>query len=132
MAAKKKLGIWMNHSIAYLMEFTSSAFEIITIESQISKQIKLQPLRTSDSLIFNTEQRKLLKYYQKISEVIKDYKKVILFGPTNAKVELFDMMSEDEQFIKIKFEIKNTEKMTKKQKNSFVMDVFFSESALKA
>jgi hypothetical protein len=28
MKAKKKLGIWMDHSIAYLMEFTSNAFEI--------------------------------------------------------------------------------------------------------
>lgn len=51
----------MSHSIAYLIEFTASAFEIITIESQISKQINLQPLTKTDSLIFNTEQRKLLK-----------------------------------------------------------------------
>jgi stalled ribosome rescue protein Dom34 len=80
----------------------------------------------------NKEQQKLFSYYKKISEIIKDYKKVILFGPSNAKVELFDFLSEDERFIKIKFEIKNTDKMTKEQKNSFVMDMFFSKRPLKA
>ena len=130
MKAKKKLGIWMDHSIAYLMEFTSSAFEIKTIESKFTEQKKLQTVSKSGSLIHNKEQQKLSSYYKKISEIIKDYKKVILFGPTDAKVELFDILSEDERFIKIKFEIQNTDKMTKEQKNSFVMDMFFKKNSL--
>jgi len=130
MKAKKKLGIWMDHSIAYLMEFTSSAFEIKTIESKFTEQKKLQTVSKSDSLMHNKEQQKLSSYYRKISEIIKDYKKVILFGPTDAKVELFDILSEDERFIKIKFEIQNTDKMTKEQKNSFVMDMFFKKNSL--
>jgi stalled ribosome rescue protein Dom34 len=127
MKAKKKLGIWMDHSIAYLMEFTASAFEIKTIESKLMESKKLQTVSKSDSLLPNKEQQKLSSYYRKISEIIKDYKKVILFGPTNAKVELFDILSEDERFLKIKFEIKNTDKMTKEQRNSFVMDMFFKK-----
>jgi len=130
MKAKKKLGIWMDHSIAYLMEFTSSAFEIKTIESKFTEQKKLQTVSKSGSLIHNKEQQKLSSYYKKISEIIKDYKKVILFGPTDAKVELFDILSEDERFIKIKFEIQNTDKMTKEQKNAFVMDMFFKKNSL--
>jgi len=130
MKAKKKLGIWMDHSIAYLMEFTSSAFEIKTIESKFTEQKKLQTVSKNDSLKHNKEQQKLSSYYKKISEIIKDYKKVILFGPTDAKVELFDILSEDERFIKIKFEIQNTDKMTKEQKNSFVMDMFFKKNSL--
>jgi stalled ribosome rescue protein Dom34 len=130
MKAKKKLGIWMDHSIAYLMEFTSSAFEIKTIESKFTKQKKAQTVSKSGSLMHNKEQQKLSSYYKKISEIIKDYKKVILFGPTNAKVELFDILSEDDRFIKIKFEIQNTDKMTKEQKNAFVMDMFFKKNSL--
>jgi hypothetical protein len=72
-----------------------------------------------------------LKYYKKISEVIIDYKKVILFGTSTAKIELFDSLAEDEQFIKIKFEIQNTDIMTRDQKNSFVMNMFLSKNALK-
>lgn len=130
MKAKKKLGIWMDYSIAYLMEFTSNAFEIITIESKFTEQKKLQSLSKSDSLMYSKEQKERSTYYKKISEIIKDYKKVILFGPTNAKVDLFDILSEDERFIKIKIEIQNTEKMTKEQRNSFVMDMFFQKNEL--
>ena len=121
----------MDHSIAYLMEFTTSAFEIKTIESRFSEQKKLLTLSKNDSLMYRKVQQKLFKYYKKISEVIIDYKKVILFGPSTAKVELFDFLAEDEQFIKIKFEIQNTDIMTRDQKNSFVMNKFFSKSALK-
>jgi hypothetical protein len=59
-----------------------------------------------------------------LGEVIKNHKRIILFGPTNAKVELFDILSEDDQFVKIKIEIKNTDKMTEDQKSSFVTDYF--------
>jgi stalled ribosome rescue protein Dom34 len=132
METKKKLGIWMDHSIAYLMEFSTGAFEIKTIESEFKEQKKIQKSSKSDTLIHNKEHQKIFSYYKKISDIIKDYKKVILFGPSNAKMELFDFLSEDERFIKIKFEIKNTDKMTKTQKNSFVMDMFFSKRPLKA
>ena len=130
MKAKKKLGIWMNHSIAHIMEFTSNAFEVKTIESKSSHQEKKQVLVKTGGLIRNEEQQELFIYYKKLSEIIKDYKRVILFGPTNAKVELFDVLSEDERFMKIKVEIKETDKMTANQRNSFVIDLFFKKQSL--
>ena len=124
MKAAKKLGIWMDHSIAHLMEFTSNAFEIKTIESKFTHEKKGKALVQRESLMHNKEQQELSSYYKKLGDIIKNYKRVILFGPTNAKVELFDVLSEDERFVKIKFEIKNTDKMTESQKNSFVRDYF--------
>lgn len=38
--SKKKLGIWMDHSIAHLMEFTTQYFEIKTIELSFSDALK--------------------------------------------------------------------------------------------
>jgi len=131
MKAKNKLGIWMNHSIAHLMEFTSNAFEVKTIEKKISHQEKKQALAKSFSLTHNKGQQELSSYYRKLSDVIIDYKRVILFGPTNAKIELFDILSEDERFLKIKIEIKETEKMTANQRNSFVTDLFFKKQSFK-
>lgn len=124
MKPAKKLGIWMDHSIAYLMEFTSNPFEIKTIESNLTHHKKMEALSKSESLMNNKEQQQLSNYYKKLGNVIKNYKRIVLFGPTNAKVELFDVLSEDEQFMKIKIEIKNTDKMTANQKNSFVRDYF--------
>lgn len=127
MKQAKKLGIWMDHSIAYIMEFTSNPFEIKTIESKFTHEKKMEALTKSESLMNNKEKQQLTSYYKKIGSVIKNYKRIILFGPTNAKVELFDILSEDEQFQKIKIEIKNTDKMTANQKNSFVKDYFSKE-----
>lgn len=127
MKTTKKLGVWMDHSIAYLMEFTSKHFEIETIESKLTNQQKNISLAECESLIKSKEKKQLSDYYKKIGETIKNYKRVILFGPSNAKVELFDFLSEDERFLKIKFEIKNTDKMTANQQHTFVKE-YFSEA----
>ncbi|UQD56679.1 hypothetical protein [Flavobacterium sp. K5-23] len=120
MKATKKLGIWMDHSIAYLMEFTSNKFVINTIESKFILNENGQNLIWPENFIRTIDQQLLITYYNKISEIIKDYKLVILFGPNNAKIELFDVLSEDERFVKIKVEFKNTEKMNENQKYDFV------------
>ena len=120
MSTKNKLGIWMDHSIAHLMEFTSNHFEIETIESKFSETKRTELLETSENL----KQQNLSDYYKKLGETIKNYKRIILFGPTNAKVELFDLLSEDYRFLKIKFEIKETDKMTTDEQHDFVKSYF--------
>jgi hypothetical protein len=102
------------------MEFTSNQFVIKTIESKFIPHNNGQNLAWPENFIRTIEQQHLIDYYNKLGEVIKDYKRVILFGPNNAKVELFDVLSEDERFIKIKVEIKKDEKMTENQKNDFI------------
>lgn len=124
MKTTKKLGIWMDHSIAHLMEFTSKHFEIETIESKFTNREKNKSLAKSESLMDNKQKQQLSDYYKKIGEAIKNYKRVILFGPTDAKIELFDLLSEDERFLKIKIEIKNTDKMTENQQYEFVRAYF--------
>jgi stalled ribosome rescue protein Dom34 len=120
MSTKNKLGIWMDHSIAHLMEFTSNHFEIETIELEFSETKKTESLEMSE----NSKQKNLSNYYKKLGETIKNYKRIILFGPTNAKVELFDLLSEDYRFLKIKFEIKETDKMTTDEQHNFVKTYF--------
>lgn len=124
MKTRKRLGIWMDHSIAHLMEFTNKHFEIKTIESKLTNEVKKESLSNSESLMHNKKKRILLDYYKKLSEAIKDYEQVILFGPTNAKIEFFDLLSEDIRFLKIKFEIKNTDNMTENQQHAFVQEYF--------
>lgn len=124
MKRKKKLGIWMDHSLAHLMEFTSNHFEIETIESKFTTDVKKQSLAKNEKIVHNKEQGLLKDYYKKLGEAIKNYQRVILFGPTDAKIELFDLLSEDERFLKIKFEIKNTDNMTENQQQAFVQEYF--------
>lgn len=124
MKTTKKLGIWMDHSMAHLMEFTTKHFEIETIKSKLGNEEKIASLAKSENSNFSKEKKQLFDYYKKIGETIKNYKRVILFGPTNAKIELFDLLSEDIRFLKIKFEIKDTDKMTQNQQHTFVKEYF--------
>ena len=124
MKTTKKLGIWMDHSKAHLMEFASSNFEIEIIKSKVDNQEKIESLARVNKSNFTTEQKQLFEYYKKIGETLKNYQRVILFGPTDAKIELFDILSEDTRFLKIKIEIKNTDSMDENQQHNFVTNYF--------
>jgi hypothetical protein len=114
----------MDHSIAYLMEFTNNPFEIKTIESKFSiDEKKLKSSKLAADLI-NKERHVLYDYYNKIGEAIKNYKQIVLFGPSDAKMEFFDVLSEDERFVKIKFEIRETDKMSMHQQHDFILEYF--------
>jgi hypothetical protein len=123
-ATKRKIGIWMDHSIAHLMEFSNNPFEIKTIESNFTHQQKLDSLKKGELHLHNKELQEQSKYYKKLIDVVKKYKEVILFGPTNAKEELFNVLSADIRFEDVKIQVKKTDKMTAKQQHDFVIDFF--------
>ena len=123
----KKLGVWMDHSIAYLMEFTNNPFEIKTIESELTEDSNQLILSKKSEALINMDQHTLYAYYNKIGEAIKNYKQIVLFGPTDAKIELFDVLSEDHRFVKIKVEIKETDKMSVNQQHAFI-NKYFAEN----
>lgn len=63
-------------------------------------------------------------YYQKLSEIILHYEDVILFGSTDAKVDLLYFIIGDNRFAGVKIQIKYTLKMTENQKLEFVKTYF--------
>ena len=123
-ATKNKIGVWMDYSIAHLMEYSNNPFEIKTIESNFTHQEKLNNLAKGEHHMLNNEQQKHYKYYKKLIDVVKKYKEVVLFGPTNAKDELFNFLSADIRFENVKIQVKQTDKMTAKQKHTFVINFF--------
>ena len=72
----------------------------------------------------NKEQHEQSEYYKSIGEIIKNYDDVIIFGPTDAKTELFNLLKADHRFAKIKIEIKQADKMTENQQHAFVKEYF--------
>ena len=77
----------------------------------------------------NKEQHKQSEYYKQLGEAIKNYEEVILFGPTEAKVELYNVLRADHQFAKIRIEVEQTDKMTENQEHAFVK-AYFSKRSL--
>ena len=114
----------MDHSSAHLMEFTTYAFKTKTIESTFNHEEKELSLAKSENLMHNKEQHRQSEYYKELGEAIRQYEDVILFGPTDAKSELFNVLRGDHLFAKIKIEIKQADKMTEKQQHAFVREHF--------
>ena len=121
---RKKIGIWMDHSMAHLMEYSNNPFEIKTIESNFTHQQKLDSFKKGEAHMHNKEMQEQSKYYKKLIDVVKKYKEVILFGPTDAKEELFNVLVADIRFEDVKIQVKQTDKMTARQQHAFVIDFF--------
>ncbi|MEO7992632.1 MAG: hypothetical protein ABI663_23975 [Chryseolinea sp.] len=126
MVTTKKLGIWMDHSNAHLIEFsTDDGYEEKrVIASKFTHSAKESSLGKNENLMHNKERHQQSEYYKELGVVIRNYESVILFGPTDAKSELLNTLKSDHNFSKIKVEIKNTDKMTDNQEQAFVREYF--------
>lgn len=123
MKTEKKLGIWMDHANAHLMEF---ADQIVTkvISSDSTHEEKEFTLQKGESFMQRKNQQQEAAYYEKIADAIKGYDEVLIFGPTNARIELLNILEADLQFSKIKIETKPSDNMTENQEHAFVRDYF--------
>ena len=119
----RKLGIWMDHSNAYLMELANDII-VQRVVSELANPDAEFNFYKGEKLIHKKEQHLQLSYYKKISDIIKKYQEVVLFGPTDAKNELLNQIKTDHLFEDIKIEVKNSDKMTEDQKQTFVRDYF--------
>ncbi len=124
MTIEKGLGIWMDHQNAHIMEFTVDPIETTTVESKFTHHEKEQTLGRSENLLHNKEQHEEADYYKALGEIIRNYNDVVLFGPTDAKVELLNILRKDHRFAGIVIEIVPTDKMTENQQHAFVKEYF--------
>jgi hypothetical protein len=119
----RKLGIWMDHSNAYLMELANDII-VQRVVSELANHETEFNFYKGEKLIHKKEQHLQLSYYKKIGDIIKKYQDVVLFGPTDAKNELLNQIKTDHLFEDIKIEVKNSDKMTEDQMQTFVRDYF--------
>jgi len=118
----KKLGIWMDYVDAHLMEFASGASKTKALSSDFTFGPREQS--SGENRMLDKEKHLQAEYYKKLGEVILNYEEVILFGPTNAKIELLNILRANHLFREIKIYIQQTEKMTENQQHGFVIRHF--------
>jgi len=129
MKTKRILGIWMDHSVAQLSEYSNGNFMTETIESKPKLHAKEEDLYYKDeSHRLNKERSQLATYYKKLSDAILNYDEVILFGPTEAKDELVNSLKDNHLFDKIKIVVKPADKMTESEQHDFLKE-FMNPSA---
>ena len=128
MTIEKKLGIWMDHSNARLMEFTSVDGDDKVVDSVLTHLGKETSVGSSENVIHNKENHQQSEYYKKLGEAIRNFDDVVLFGPTNAKSELLNVLRTDHRFENIKIEVHSADKMTDNQQHAFVKEYFGPKS----
>ena len=114
----------MDHSVANVMELTKDTIVTSTIESQSVLMEGAEYLRKDEGLLHNIEHYQRSDYFKRLSSVMRDYDEVILFGPTDAKSELFNLVKDNHLFEKIKIEIQTADKMTENQQQAFVKEYY--------
>ena len=124
MKSAKQLGIWMDHSSANIFELLYDTVILKALESTPAFPEQVENLRLDESQMQNKEQKQYADFYKKLSYIINDYSEVLLFGPTDAKSELFNVLKNNRQFEKIRISVQPTDNMTDKQQKAFVKDFF--------
>jgi len=125
----KQLGVWMDHSHAYLMEMKANVIVTNCIVSESLLHDHDKSLGDERKYVdfndnYKKEKQERTNYYNKISEIIKNYEEVILFGPTDAKNELLNIMEADHLLGDIKIEKKNADIMTENEMHALVIEYF--------
>jgi hypothetical protein len=124
MAKPEKLGIWMDHQSANLMEFTVDPIQTKTIQSKFTHQVKELSLHEGENRMHNKEQHQQAEFYKELGDIIRNYSAVVIFGPTDAKKELHNILLKDPLFSKIHIDIVQADKMTENQQHAFTKDFF--------
>lgn len=128
MKKQKNIGIWMDHSIANLINLNSKKPNH-SIFSKFTSETKEEVFNKGESHMHNKEQQMHEAYYKEIADAILKYDHVLLFGPTNAKKELHNYLNKDSHFKHIKIDIESADKMTDNQQDAFVKEHFEGKSA---
>ena len=81
MNSSKQLGIWLDHSIANLIELSNDKMVKKTLKISPAFLGPLENLRLNDSLMHNKEQNQQSEFYRKLSYVINDYMKYFSPAP---------------------------------------------------
>jgi hypothetical protein len=120
----EELGIWKAHALANLIEFTIEPIETKVFESKFTHEVKEQALHKGENRMHNKEQHGQADYDKRLGDMVKKYKEVVLFGLTDAKIELLNSLIKDHHFDNVKIEVKQTDKITENQQHAFFKDYF--------
>lgn len=123
MELTKKIGIWMDHASADLIALNLDNKQQY-IQSKFSFDDKEEALQKGEKHMHNKENQKRQGYYMEIADEILNYGHVLLFGPTDAKLELHNYLSKDAHFKNVQIDVETTDKLTDKQKEAFVKNHF--------
>jgi hypothetical protein len=124
MTKNNKLGIWMDHSVAYITDYLNDFLTTEKFIFEFTHQKRENGMKKSEVTMLHKEKGEQSSYYKKLGEIILNYSDVILFGPTSAKQELLNSLKSNHLFDKITMNVLPADKMTESEQQIFVRNYF--------
>src|ERR1035437_6864055 len=125
----KQLGIYIDYTNAFLMELINKMIVSRDIEFENNKEIAIYQDNSIKYVIDNEKHHHLRSaYYLELCDIIKNYNQVVLFGPNDAKNELFNLLEFDHNFDSIKIHNENTDNLTEILMHDYVKMYFNQEN----
>ena len=116
----------MNHTQAHLTESGTHTRKLPDIQSQpvLNTKAGNNANTTNTDHTRNQQQDEQSIFYKKVGTVMRNYDRVLLFGPTKAKTELLNIVRADHRFDKIGIDVEETDSMTSSEQKRFVQNYF--------
>ncbi|MFH1672962.1 MAG: hypothetical protein ABIF87_06005 [Pseudomonadota bacterium] len=123
---KKYVGIWVDHEKAFIVALQGDTETLTRIDSNVEGHVRLAGgFRSptiygpqdvaSEQKIDRRREHHLREYYQKIVEAIEDARKILIFGPGEAKGELKKEIRKSKELSAKIVKIEPADKMTERQ-----------------
>jgi stalled ribosome rescue protein Dom34 len=124
---QKKAGVYMDHTEAIILDFSTSIVVLTSVDASWSHHDKMETLSRSETTMHHKAQQKEAAYFKKIAHAIEHFNEIVLFGPTDAKVEFYNDLQAKHLFSNIKIELRRTDQLTENQQSAFVR-AYYSDS----
>jgi len=123
----RKVGVWLDHAQAHFVDLSKGPAIVETAFSDQESQLrnkgesgtgnKLGNYRSTNNENHRHNREKELKheYFKMLSDRLKNFDDILLFGPTTAKDELHNVLKADKQFNGKKIDVKAADQMTENQ-----------------
>lgn len=124
---EKTIGVWLDHRKAHFIDVSKSNAVVETAFSDMESNLRYKREAGNGTLLgnnrstnsehhaHNREQRILDDYYKMITDRLKGYDDILLFGPSNAKYELSNKLNGDKHFAQKRIDVVSADHLTENQ-----------------
>ncbi len=137
----KPVGVWMDHSQAHFIDFAKGFPVVETVYSAQEEQVRFKGESGSATKLgnyrsgnnenhrHNRDQQLMQEYYKILSDRLKNYDNILLFGSTKAKEELYNYLKLNKQFEAKSITVKPADHLTENQMIAEVKKFFDLEKS---
>lgn len=132
MKETKRIGVWMDHTKAHLVEYHPFAEQIQTLlapqmEAREGAEFKTnfgERASNNEDRLANKEQNRHTEFYKVLEKALLPYDEIVLFGSGTARNEFKNRLRTEKAFEGKQIHIEASEQLSEAQLKAFVRDYF--------